>query len=219
MAFVILSAAQIAIAMPIILKPALRRTLTLAVSLLKLTFRASTYAKLHEKKVMATIPAIASISVTNRSQLILCFRLHINLLKFFLRRPSFALLFIDIWLPLFTENLHSSSDWQFIFYILTLLFFNFKQIIYLSVSRFRLRPETSSYTPAGRGRAMAGDRTPYCFTLSAISRIASSSQTLYGCLLNGCSSARVSVTSSPSAAVLPPGFVSSMSLVLIISRA
>ena len=66
---------------------------------------------------------------------------------------------------------------------------------------------------SGIGRAIAGDSTPYCFTLSAMSRVTSSSRTLYGCLLNGCKSAKASVTSSPPAAVSPPKFVSSLRLV------
>src|SRR5699024_8489564 len=42
--------------------------------------------------------------------------------------------------------------------------------------------------PSGSGRAIAGTRTPYCRTLSAVSIMASSSLTLKGCPLNGCSS-------------------------------
>src|SRR5699024_9785760 len=57
-----------------------------------------------------------------------------------------------------------------------------------SLARCRLCPATSSSPPLGSGRAMAGTSTPYCRMLSAVSIMASSSLTLKGWSLNGCSS-------------------------------
>ena len=57
-----------------------------------------------------------------------------------------------------------------------------------SPPRFLRCPAISSYPPSGRGRALAGTRTPYSRMLSAVSFMRSSSSTLNGWWAKGCSS-------------------------------